>query len=197
MLSDDGGEPPTKPKTPLAPTCRPFAPSCALMRFSTLVTWSVSRSSNVLALEGHRRVRDGAVGAHAGLAEVRLAPCAASRLVALLVVLAVALVAALVGRRRRALGPSGSPNGVCTHATPGMVEILVSRASVLAPAAPSVALPESAFQTTWPSRPAPVPADPLRSCEQVLGGRGLGVRQLEVVVVVAAEAESRGRRRPP
>ncbi len=48
MLSDDGGSPPTWPKTPFAPTCRPSLPFCALTMFSALVRSEVFRSLNVL-----------------------------------------------------------------------------------------------------------------------------------------------------
>ena len=77
MLSEDGGSPPTKQNTPLAPTCRPSVPFWALTGRGRVDVGRVD-VAELLARERHRRVGDGAVGADAGLAEVGHAPPRAS-----------------------------------------------------------------------------------------------------------------------
>ena len=50
-----------------------------------------------------------------------------------------------------------------THETPGNAATCVNTFVMAAAASGSVALPDSTFQTTWPSKPEPVPAPPDRS----------------------------------
>ena len=187
MASEDGGSPATNPNTPLAPTSI-WASLPADLMMSSAATMSLAvQVVEGLALEHHGGERDGAIRAHARLAEVRQGRLRLRRRAAAAPRPDHPRLSCVGGLRRAARAQrlaEGSDHARDPRRRCDILQGLRHRrlGLVVSGGSRCRAPHDLTLQPSTSARTAPRQVG-----QQVLRCRRLGVRQLEVVVVVPAE----------